>query len=449
MGKVKKKKHLTSSQMIILGFLAVILTGSLLLMMPFSSRAGEWTSFLDGLFTATSATCVTGLITQDTATHWSQFGQMIILILIQIGGMGVITVAVSIAAISGKKIGLSQRNTMQEAISAHKVGGIVRLTGFIIKITFAIELLGAVLMYPVFAKDFGFLKGIWYAIFHSISAFCNAGFDLMGVRTPFSSLTMYSHHIVINVVIMLLIIVGGIGFLTWDDIKTHRWNLKKYRLQSKIVLTMTSAMILIPAIYFYVCEFSSARWNGISEGEKILSSFFQSVTLRTAGFNTVNLDALSEPGKMIMIIWMLIGGAPGSTAGGMKVTTIAVLGLTAFAVFRRKEAAQCFGRRIASDAVKSAATILVMYLVLFLTGGIIISAVENLPILICLFETASALGTVGVTLGITTQLSVISKLILVVLMFLGRVGGLTLIFATTAGVRPNVSKLPQEKVTVG
>lgn len=447
--KVRKKRHLTSSQIIILGFLGVILTGSFLLMMPLSSRSGEFTPFLDSLFTATSATCVTGLVTRDTATYWSQFGQFIILILIQIGGMGVVTVAVAIATISGRKIGLSQRSTMQEAISAPKVGGIVRLTGFIIRGSLLIEAIGAVIMFSTFYKDFGFFRGLWYSIFHSISAFCNAGFDLMGIKTPFSSLTSYSGHVVINITIMLLIVVGGIGFMTWDDVVTKRHRFKLYRLQSKIVLTMTVFMILFPAIYFYFGEFSGAKWGALSHGEKVLSSLFQSVTLRTAGFNTVDLGAMSEAGQMIMIIWMLIGGAPGSTAGGMKIVTVSVLGLTTLAVFRRKEAAQCFGRRLEADAIRSATTILMMYLVLFLTGGIIMSVVEGLPILTCLFETASAIGTVGLTLGITTQLSVVSKIILILLMFLGRVGGLTLIFATVSGMRPNVSKLPQEKVTVG
>ena len=217
-----RHRHITSFQVISLGFLSVILLGSLLLMMPIATKSGQSTSFLDALFTATSAVCVTGLVIKDTATYWSLFGQGVILILIQIGGMGIITIAIAIATVSGRKIGLMQRSTMQEAIAAPTVGGIVRRTQFIIRTTILIEIIGAALLAPVFCRDFGFWKGIWYSLFHSISAFCNAGFDLIGIRTPFSSLTSYSVQPIVNLVIMMLIIAGGIGFLTWEDIKNHK-----------------------------------------------------------------------------------------------------------------------------------------------------------------------------------------------------------------------------------
>lgn len=444
-----KKKRLTSFQIIILGFLIVILTGSILLMLPFSARNGKITPFADAVFTATSATCVTGLVVHDTATYWSAFGQAVILLLIQIGGMGVVTIAVSLAAISGRKIGLMQRSTMQEAIAAPNVGGIVRLTGFILKATILIELTGALLMLPVFCKDFGVLKGIWYALFHAISAFCNAGFDLMGSVEQFSSLTGYGANGIINVVIIGLIIIGGIGFLTWDDVKCNGIHMKKYRMQSKVVLIMAVLLIVFPFLFFFFGEFGRETWKNMTVGEKILSALFQAVTPRTAGFNTVDLTMFSEAGQTIITILMLIGGSPGSTAGGMKTTTVAVLFMTLFAVFKRKEDTECFGRRIDEGAIKYAATILLMYLTLFLAGGITISCIENLPIRICLFETASAIGTVGLTLGVTPRLGAVSRLILIVLMFLGRVGGLTLIFAALSGKQRNVSKLPKEKITVG
>ncbi len=447
--KVYVKKHLSSSQIIIFGFLGVILIGSILLMLPFSSTTRQWTGFLEALFTATSAVCVTGLIVFDTATHWSVFGQVIILLLIQIGGMGVVTVAVAIATISGRKIGLMQRSAMQEAISAPKIGGIVKLTGFILKTTLLIEAIGAVLMAPVFCRDFGVKKGIWYAVFHSISAFCNAGFDLMGVNRPFSSLVGYQANFVINIVIMLLIIIGGIGFLTWVDIKYHKKKIKKYRMQSKVILAMTFILIVVPAIFFFVFEFSRDVWTELSFGEKLLGSVFQAVTPRTAGFNTVDLTLFSEAGQIIIVLLMLIGGSPGSTAGGMKTTTAAVLILTMFAVFKKKESTNCFGRRIADETIKHASAILLMYLLLFLTGAVCISVIEGLPIITCLFETASAIGTVGLTLGITPKLGIISKIILIILMFFGRVGGLTLAFATFSDRQSNGSKLPKEKITVG
>lgn len=449
MDVIQKKLHFSSPQMIIFGFILVNLMGCLLLMLPSSTVEKVGTSFSDALFTSTSAICVTGLVIHDTASYWSMQGQLIIMVLIQIGGMGVITAASAIAILSGRKIGLMQRSTMQESISATQVGGIVRLTGFILRAMLAIELLGAIFMAPVFCEEFGMKKGVWYAVFHSVSAFCNAGFDLMGVNQPFSSLTGFNGNTTINLAIMALIVIGGIGFLTWDDIWHHRLHFHKYRLQSKVILTVTILLILLPALYFYFYEFGRAEWTDLSEKERILASAFQSVTPRTAGFNTVDLNRMSEPSQLIMILLMLIGGSPGSTAGGFKTTTLAVLLLTSFAVFFRKEDVQCFGRRIPSETVKNAATILFLYMSLFLLGGVVISCVDQVPLMGALFETSSAIGTVGLSLGLTPQLSLFSHMLLILLMFWGRVGGLTLIFAVVSGHRFTKSKLPQEKITIG
>ena len=449
MDVIQKKLHFSSPQMIIFGFILVNLMGCLLLMLPSSTVEKVGTSFSDALFTSTSAICVTGLVIHDTASYWSMQGQLIIMVLIQIGGMGVITAASAIAILSGKKIGLMQRSTMQESISATQVGGIVRLTGFTLRAMLAIELLGAICMAPVFCEEFGMKKGVWYAVFHSVSAFCNAGFDLMGVNQPFSSLTGFNGNTTINLAIMALIVIGGIGFLTWDDIWHHRLHFHKYRLQSKVILTVTILLILLPALYFYFYEFGRAEWTDLSEKERILASAFQSVTPRTAGFNTVDLNRMSEPSQLIMILLMLIGGSPGSTAGGFKTTTLAVLLLTSFAVFFRKEDVQCFGRRIPSETVKNAATILFLYMSLFLLGGVVISCVDQVPLMGALFETSSAIGTVGLSLGLTPQLSLFSHMLLILLMFWGRVGGLTLIFAVVSGHRFTKSKLPQEKITIG
>lgn len=449
MDVIQKKLHFSSPQMIIFGFILVNLMGCLLLMLPSSTVEKVGTSFSDALFTSTSAICVTGLVIHDTASYWSMQGQLIIMVLIQIGGMGVITAASAIAILSGKKIGLMQRSTMQESISATQVGGIVRLTGFILRAMLAIELLGAICMAPVFCEEFGMKKGVRYAVFHSVSAFCNAGFDLMGMNQPFSSLTGFNGNTTINLAIMALIVIGGIGFLTWDDIWHHRLHFHKYRLQSKVILTVTILLILLPALYFYFYEFGRAEWTDLSEKERILASAFQSVTPRTAGFNTVDLNRMSEPSQLIIILLMLIGGSPGSTAGGFKTTTLAVLLLTSFAVFFRKEDVQCFGRRIPSETVKNAATILFLYMSLFLLGGVVISCVDQVPLMGALFETSSAIGTVGLSLGLTPQLSLFSHMLLILLMFWGRVGGLTLIFAVVSGHRFTKSKLPQEKITIG
>lgn len=437
-------KRLSSSQIIILGFAAVILLGSLLLMLPAATQDGRGAGFTDALFTATSAVCVTGLIVQDTATYWSFFGQLVIITLIQIGGMGVVTVSVAVFLISGRRINLKQRSTLQEAIAAPKVGGIVRLAGFIIRTTVFWELFGALILAPFFCREFGVPQGIWYGMFHSVSAFCNAGFDLMGCRTPYSSLTYFADQPVVNVTIMALIVVGGIGFMTWDDVKSNRHHIRRYRMQSKIILVSTALLILFPALYFFVFEFAD-----LPAPERILGSLFQAVTPRTAGFNTVDLTLLSETGLAIMILLMLTGGSPGSTAGGMKTTTLAVLVSTAASVFRRREHTQFFGRRIADETVRNAATILTMYLALFLGSGFIMSHVENLPLLTCLYETASAVGTVGLTLGITPELGLLSQSILILLMYFGRVGGLTLIFAALSGHHGSTARLPQEKLTVG
>ena len=436
------KFTLTSSRVIIFGFAGLIIAATIMLCLPISSASGGVTPLIDAAFTATSATCVTGLITNDTATYWSPFGQVLILILIQIGGMGVVTVAIGLSRISGKKIGLLGRSFMQDSISAPRLGGIMKFTGFIVITALSVELLGALLLLPSFCTEFG-VKGIWYSFFHSVSAFCNAGFDVMGHRGKFSSLTSLKSDISVNIVIILLIIIGGIGFATWNDIKTHGFRFRKYSLQSRVILVATAIFILIPAVYFFFAEFA-----GMKGTDRVLASIFQSVTLRTAGFNTVDFSNLKDASLGIMIVFMLIGGAPGSTAGGMKVTTVVVLFYSAFSVFRRKKEVNIFNRSIDDENVKTAAAIFMMYITLFFIGGVMISMYDNIPLKNCLFETASAIGTVGLTTGITTGLSSFSKCILIFLMYIGRVGGLTVVFAA-AKSSLTVAKLPLEKITVG
>lgn len=413
-------------------------------MLPISSVSGKVTPFNESLFTATSAVCVTGLVVHDTGSYWSTFGQAIILILIQIGGLGVITVAASFALLSGRKISLMQRSTMQEAIAAPKIGGIVRLTGFVLKATLIFELSGAVIMMPVLCKDYG-AKGVWLAVFHSISAFCNAGFDILGTdASKYVSLTQYVNCTSINLAVIFLIVIGGIGFLTWEDIYTNKLHFRRYRMQSKVILITSAILIIVPALYFFFFDL-----NNLPIKQRILSSLFQSVTTRTAGFNTVDLTALQEPSIATMIVLMIIGGSPGSTAGGIKTTTVAVLIANSLATFGRKDSSHFFKRRIDNQVVKNASTILIMYLVLSFTGAVAISTAEKIPFLKCLFETSSAIGTVGLTLGITPELGLFSQLILILLMFCGRVGGLTLIYAAISNTKKNISKYPLEHITVG
>ena len=441
---MSKQKVLSSSRIIMFGFLSMIIVGTLLLMLPISSKNGTITPFLDCLFTATSSSCVTGLIVRDTATHWSLFGQMIILIMIQIGGMGIITMSILVAMIWGKNVNIMQRSTMQESISAHKVGGILKLSRFLIITSIVIELLGAFAFAFVFCKDFGFLKGIWMSLFHSVSAFCNAGFDLMGETAKFSSLTAYVYNPIINITVMLLILIGGIGFLTWDDIRKNKWHIRSYRMQSKVIFCVTAILIIVPSLYFFFFEF-----NDLPFGKRALVSIFQAVTPRTAGFNTVDASQLSETGNAVVSVLMLVGGAPGSTAGGMKITTVAVLVAATASVFRKRESTHIMQRRIGDEIIKNAATILVMYVSLFVLGAMVISGVEGLALTKCLYETASAIGTVGLTTGITQNLGTVSRIILIFLMYTGRVGGLTLVFAASSSVQKNLVKYPEGTITVG
>ncbi len=437
-------KKLTSFQIVISGFLGVILLGTILLMLPISVKGGHGTSIEDALFTSTSAVCVTGLVVRDTATYWTGFGQTVILLLIQIGGLGIVSVAAFIAMISGRKISLLQRSMLQDSISAHQIGGIVRMTGFIFKVALIAEASGSLLMMPAFCTRYG-VTGIWLSVFHSVSAFCNAGFDIMGDKTgPFSSLTSCAATPGIIIPVSLLIIIGGIGFITWEDIALNKLHFHRYRMQSKVVLVTTGVLIICPLLLLFLFEYS-----GLPVKERFFLSLFQAITPRTAGFNTAALGSLSGAGSMLLIALMLIGGSPGSTAGGMKTTTAAVLFANASAVFQRKKSVELFGRRIEDNTIRNAATLFTMYLILPLIGAAVISIADNLPIGTCIFETVSAIGTVGLSLGITPSLSLSSHLILILFMFLGRVGGLTLIYAAINNKNTDVAQRPVEKIIVG
>lgn len=437
------KKFFTSPRSIPIWFLAVILVGSALLSLPISSVASP-PKYIDALFTSVSAVCVTGLITVDTATQWSLFGQIVILLLLQIGGMGVVTIAMVFHLIFHQRIGLGQRNLMQESISAHELGGIVRFTRFIIVGIITVELVGAIAMCPIFIADFGWGEGIWKAIFHSVSAFCNAGFDIMGTtEAKFVSLTRYVANPVINITVIMLIVAGGLGFLTWQDIAKNGVHVKRYRTQSKLILVTTAILIVLPAVYFFFADFGNMPF-----GQRLLASLFAAVSPRTAGFSTTDYNNMSEVGIALTDILMLIGGSPGSTAGGMKTTTAALLLLTVASVLRKKEEVSTSARRFDDFAIKSAITLLVIYFTTFFVGGAAISLIENLPLTKCLFEAASALGTVGLTMGITPTLGIASKIILMAMMFAGRIGALTLFYAALQPDNGNY-RLPQEKITVG
>lgn len=436
-------------RVLLAGYCIIILIGTILLCLPASAGDGTMTAVSDAFFTAASATCVTGLVRFDTYTHWSLFGQIVILLLIQVGGMGFVTIAIFMHILSKQKIGLSSRVLMREAISAPQVGGIVWMTRFILRGTLLLEALGAAALAFYFCPKLGFLKGVYYSIFHSISAFCNAGFDLMGKDEAYSSLTSVAGNWYVNLIIMFLITVGGLGFFVWQDLLTERFRFSRLRLQSKLVLLVSGILTFGGAAGLLIMEFSGSAYGGMHVGDKLLASLFQSVTVRTAGFNTVNLAALSEGSIFLMICLMIVGGSTGSTAGGIKTTTAAVLVLSIFTTFKRKKNVECFGRRLEDDITRTASCIFMMYLGLIICSTLVISAVERLPVLTVMFETASAVATVGLTLGITPGLSMVSKLILAFLMIFGRAGSLTMLLAFSSDRMPIASKKPLEKIQLG
>ena len=446
----KRKMNLKMShvQIIALGFFLIIMTGTILLMLPVSTKNGQGAGFLEALFTATSASCVTGLVVQDTSTYWSSFGQAIILTMIQIGGLGFMTIATMFFMLLRRRVLLRGREILTESISVNQVGGIMRLEKKILIGTFLIEGVGALLLMirlvPLYGK-----QGVWMSVFHSVSAFCNGGFDLMGQHTgPYSSLTGFVDDWLVNMVIMALIVIGGVGFVVWDDMLTHKWKIRRYHLHSKIVLFMTGLLIFGGAILFLLIE-RNATGAGLSFGDQILAALFDSVTARTAGFNTVDTAALSDAGKLLTIALMFIGGSPGSTAGGVKTTTIMVLMLYSFSYMRKNRGTSVFGRSLEEDALRKASAVFFTNLMLALGVTIVISAIQSLPMLDLMFETFSAIGTVGMSTGLTRELNDLSRVLIMFLMYCGRVGSLSFANALagkrkTAPVRDAV-----EKITIG
>lgn len=433
---------------IFLGYLSTIVVGTILLLLPVSSRAGS-VPFTDALFTSTSAACVTGLIRFDTWSTWTLFGQVVLLLLIQVGGIGFMTLAIMIMTMTGKKIGLNPRVMMQNAISAPQVGGITGVAKFVLKGTAIVEGVGAALLAVFFIPKLGFLEGLWYSVFHSISAFCNAGFDLMGQFEPGSSLITLAGNWYVNIVLILLIVFGGIGFFVWRDLLEEKFRWKNLRLQSKIALAMSAFLLISGAIAIFLLEIGQDAYEGMGLGKQILVSFFQSVTCRTAGFNTVDFSRMTSASHMVMIGLMLIGGSPGSTAGGMKTTTAAVQLLTVVAVFKGRKEVDAFKRQIDDSVVRTASCVATLYMFLALVSAFIMSGVEGLPIVTTLFETASAVATVGATLGITGSVSMISKLLLIALMIFGRAGSLTVLCVLSSGSKKMQTKYPAEKLQVG
>ena len=435
-------------RLIAIGFAVLILMGTVLLSLPIATKSGQGMGIIDALFTATSATCVTGLIVADTYTNWTLFGQLVIITLIQIGGLGFITIGVYIAVLLKKKIGLWEREAIHESVSTMYSAGSVKMTKKIIQGTLLLEAIAAVLLSFRFVPILGLAEGIYYGIFHAVSGFCNAGFDLMGRWEAYSSLCLFRGDVLVNVVIMALITIAGLGFIVWDDLLRNKWHWKKYMLHTKMVLTISAVLVFGGAFLFFLFEKDNV-FAGMSVKDTILCSLFAAVTPRTAGFNTVDLAAMTDGSKLLSSILMFIGGSPGSTAGGVKTTTAAVMLLSAVAMIRSSHGVNAFGRRLEPETVHKASTVFCINLTMALTAILVILAIQPLEFMDVCMEVFSAIGTVGMSTGVTRELNDISKLIIILLMYCGRLGSLSfvLVFAQKKKVPPIMN--PQEKMLVG
>ena len=438
------KVRLKSIRILLIGFALIIFVGGTLLWLPFSNHDGI--SFSDAIFTATSAACVTGLVVYDTYSQFTFFGQAVILVLIQVGGLGFMMIGVLFFLFMGRRIGLRQRALLMESTGIWKVGGIVRITRRVLIMTGIIELSGALLLAIRFCPQMGFAQGMWHALFHSVSAFCNAGFDLMGLLEPGSSLIHFQGDLLVNITKSLLIIVGGLGFFLWNDLFEKKLAFTEYQLHTKIVLTTTGILLVIGTLGFFLLEKNTAM-TGMSVSERLLASFFQSVTPRTAGFNTVEVARLSEGGTLLTMLLMLIGAGSGSTAGGIKVTTLAVLSLSVMSYSLGHEDLNIFGRRLEGEALKRACSNTTLYIGLLLAGGFVLS-LQGFDLTDSMFEAISAIGTVGLSRGITPELPLLSKMVIAFLMYSGRIGSLSVAMAM---VNPEHSpiKNPAEKIIIG
>ncbi|EGL15313.1 MULTISPECIES: TrkH family potassium uptake protein [unclassified Paenibacillus] len=445
-----KKSRFTPPQILVLGFALIILIGSGLLMLPVSSTDGLPLPFIDALFTATSATCVTGLVVVDTGSHFTMFGQIVIISLIQIGGLGFMSMATLFAFILRKKISLRERLLLQEALNQGSMEGIVRLFRKVLIYSLSIEGIAAVLFTARWSMDLGFPKGLYYGIWHAVSFFNNAGFDLFGPITgPFSSLTAYADDFITNVVTMALIVLGGIGFIVMSDVMDYR-KTKRLTLHSKVVLSATSILIVTGALVIFIFEYSNSKTLGsLDFGGKILASFFQSVTPRTAGANTLDLASLRQATQFFMIILMFIGASPGSTGGGIKTTTFTMLVGAIVAMVRGKEDIVFFRNRLGKERILKAITLTMfaLFLVIFVT--MLLSTTEDHEFLMILYEVTSAFGTVGLTLGLTTKLTVFGKVMIALTMFAGRLGPLTLAYALQPKAEKELYRYPEGKITIG
>ncbi len=444
-----KRRAVSYPKRVALGFLLLILLGACLLCLPIASQSGEPTPFLTSLFTATSATCVTGLVLVDTYLHWSLFGQLVIITLIQIGGLGFMTLMTAFSLALHRTISLRERTLLKENFNMPEIGGMVRLTKRIVCGTLLVEGVGAVILSACLIPKIGIARGVYTGTFLSISAFCNAGFDLLGSEGAFSSLASMGDNPLFLITVALLILIGGIGFIVWDDVLKHRHRIGKYRLHSKIALTVTALLTVVGTLLFLALE-RSATGAELSVPKQVLHAFFDSVTPRTAGFNAVDTAALTPASKLLSVLLMMVGGSPGSTAGGMKTVTVAVLLIGVFSNLRRRSGYNVFGKRLPRETLVNALSVAGIYLTLAVSGIFLICAVQpELSFMDVVFECVSATSTVGMTTGITRDLTVLSRCVLILLMFSGRVGSLSFAMVFMQKKKQEIALSPEETVGVG
>ncbi|NFI01758.1 Trk family potassium uptake protein [Clostridium botulinum] len=447
MSMINNKFKLNPVQILAIGFVILIFVGGLLLSLPMSSASGESTNFLDALFTSTTASCVTGLVVKDTGTYWSTSGQVIILILIEIGGLGFMSFATFIAMLFGKKITLKNRLVMQEAMNTLSIQGLVKMLRYVMGITFSIQILGAFILSTQFVPEFGLKKGIFYSIFHSVSFFCNAGIDLIG---NFESLTRYYNKPVVLLTVSSLIVIGGLGFTVLHEIYNFK-GVKRLSSHTKLVFLITAALIILGTISIFALEYTNVNTIGnMNLKDKIVNSILASITPRTAGVNSIPIDDMRTASKFFTIILMFIGGSPGSTAGGLKTTTFGVIILTVICVIKGKEDTELFGRRFPKELVYKAFSLLFIGMTLVIVVTMILTITEpNESLTSLLYEATSAFGTVGLTTGLTQRLSSMGKGIIIIMMYLGRVGPLTVALALTKRRKRTLYKYPEAKILIG
>lgn len=446
-----KQPNMSPFKFLAIGFLSVISLGAVLLALPVASREGNMTPLIDTFFTATSAVCVTGLVVVDTGTYWSLFGKTVILLLIEVGAMGFMAISTLFALVMGKRITLKERLVIQEAYNTYNIQGVIRHVIYLIIFTLVMQLLGALVLMTQFIPLYGRATGVYYSVFHSVSAFANAGFDLLG---GFTSVTVFSGNPVILWTLMVLIVIGGLGYTVWRQLLDHAKNripLARLSLHSKVVLLLTFVLIFGGMLLFLVAEWSNPHTlQGMSLSDKVTNAFFASITPRTAGFNSISTSDMSPAGRLFTIVYMFIGGSPGSTAGGVKTTTFGIVLFTLIAVVRGRDEVELFHRRIPTKLVYKAVSIFLLGITLILVGTTILSLSETGATLeLIVYEVVSALGTVGLSQGLTQSLSPVGKVTITILMYLGRVGPLTVMFSFAMKKQKLNVRYPEDKILIG